>query len=129
MATDSLDLLCRSQSKAGHHVAAFNPVSPENVALFKALLSGEFALNGFRNRDLQHKIFPSQPKDEQDARRRTHRVCRLISKLRGHRLISKVQNSRLYRITQHGTSAMWAAIRFREIDFPRDFNMTKSFTK
>lgn len=129
MAIDSLDLLCRSQSKAGHHVAAFNPVSPENVALFKALLSGEFALNGFRNRDLQHKIFPSQPKDEQDARRRTHRVCRLISKLRGHRLISKVQNSRLYRITQHGTSAMCAAIRFREIDFPRDFNMTKSFTK
>lgn len=26
-----------TESKAGHHVAAFNPVSPANVALFKAL--------------------------------------------------------------------------------------------
>jgi hypothetical protein len=128
-ATESLDHLCRSQSKAGHHVAAFNPVSPETTAIFKALLSGEFALNGFRNRDLQQKIFPSKPKDSDDARRRTHRVSRLISKLRGHRLIAKVQNSRLYRITQHGASSMWAAIRFREIDFPRDFNMTKSFAQ
>lgn len=128
-ATDTLDHLCRSQSKTGHRVAAFNPVSPETTALFKALLSGEFALNGFRNRDLQEKIFPSQPKDADDSRRRTHRVSRLISKLRGHHLIAKVQNSRLYRITQNGASAMWAAIRFRELDFPRDFNMTKSFAQ
>jgi len=128
-ATDTLDHLCRSQSKAGHHVAAFNPVSPETIAIFKALLSGEFALNGFRNRDLQQKIFPSKPKDPDDSRRRTHRVCRLISKLRGHRLIAKVQNSRLYRITQHGASAMWAAIRFREIDFPTHFNMSKTFAQ
>jgi expansin (peptidoglycan-binding protein) len=49
--------------------------------------------------------------------------------LRGHHLIAKVQNSRLYRITQNGASTMWAAIRFREIDFPRDFNMTKSFAQ
>jgi hypothetical protein len=31
--------------------------------------------------------------------------------------------------TQLGASSMWAAIRFREIDFPRDFNMTKSFAQ
>ena len=61
-ATDALDRLCRSQSKAGQHVAAFNPVTPENAALFKALLSGEFALNGFRNRDLQQKIYATRPR-------------------------------------------------------------------
>ena len=128
-ATDTLDHLCRSQSKAGQHVAAFNPVSPETVAIFKALLSGEFALNGFRNGDLQQKIYASKPKDDADSLRRTHRVCRLIAKLRGHRLIAKVKNSRLYRLTQHGISTMWAAVRFRDIDFPSAFNSATSFAQ
>lgn len=128
-AIDALDHLCRSQSKAGHPVAAFNPVSPETVAIFKALLCGEFALNGFRNGDLQQKLYASKPKDEVDSRRRTHRVCRLISKLRAHRLIAKVKNSRLYRLTQRGISAMWAAVRFRHIDFPSAFNMPASFAQ
>jgi len=46
-ATDALDHLSRFQSRAGHHVAAFNPVCPKTIAIFKALLSGEFALDGF----------------------------------------------------------------------------------
>jgi hypothetical protein len=128
-AIDTLDHLCRSQSKAGRHVAAFNPVTPETVAIFKALLSGEFALNGFRNGDLQQKLYASKPKNEAESRRRTHRVCRLISKLRGHSLIAKVKNSRLYRVTLRGVSAMWAAICFRDIDFPNAFNRTQSFAQ
>ena len=67
--------------------------------------------------------------NEDEARRRTHRTSRLIAKLRGHRLIAKIKNSRLYRVTQHGVSAMWAAIRFRSIDFPTAFNMPKSFAQ
>jgi expansin (peptidoglycan-binding protein) len=53
----------------------------------------------------------------------------LIAKLRGHGLIAKVQNSRLYRITQHGASAMWAAIRFRSINFPNAFNSSNAFAQ
>ena len=67
----------------------FNPVTADSVALFKALLSGEFAINGFRNHDLQHKLFDSKPKDAAEAKRRIHRTSRLIAKLRGHRLINK----------------------------------------
>jgi hypothetical protein len=62
-ATEALDRLCRSQSKAGQHVAAFNPVTPENVTLFKALLAGEFSINGFRNRDLQNELYLSTVTD------------------------------------------------------------------
>lgn len=122
-AIDALDRICRSQSNAGRHVAAFNPVSPENITLFKALLSGEFALNGFRNNDLQRKLFSDKPKDEIEAKRRIHRTSRTISKLRGHGLIAKVQNSRLYRLTKHGVKAMWAAVRCRCVDYPAAFNM------
>lgn len=124
------NIFTASQSKAGQHVAAFNPVTPENCALFEALLSGEFALNGFRNnRDLQGKIYASRTTDEQEATRRTHRVSRLIAKLRGHGLFAKVTNSRLYRITKYGASCMWATVRFREIDFPTALKMTKSFAQ
>ncbi len=83
-ATDALDRLCRFPRKAGQPFAAFNPVTTENVALFKALLSGEFALNGFRNGDLLHKLCPNQHVDAADAKRRTHRVCRLIDSSFNH---------------------------------------------
>lgn len=128
-ATEALDRLCRSQSKAGRHIAAFNPVTATTVALFTALLAGEFFINGFRNIDLQCKLYSAPPADEFEARRRTHRISRLIAKLRGHGLIAKVTNSRLYRVTHYGVSAMWAAIRFRRIDFPVAFNMPESFAQ
>jgi hypothetical protein len=102
---------------------AFNPVTKENIELFKALLSGEFALNGFRNSDLQQKIFDTKPKDRAEAKRRIHRTSRMIAKLRGHRLINKVQNSRLYRVSLHGVRTMWAAVRLHDIDFPAAFNL------
>lgn len=122
-AIEELDRLSRSQSKDGHRVAAFNPVTKENIELFKALLSGEFALNGFRNTDLQQKIFDTKPKDRAEAKRRIHRTSRLIAKLRGHRLINKVQNSRLYRVSLHGVRTMWAAVRLHDVDFPAAFNL------
>ena len=106
---------------SGTRVAAFNPVSPETVALFAAALSGEFAINGFRNRDLQGKLYPAAANDAADAKRRTHRTSRLISKLRGHGFITKVKNSRLYRLTARGAKAMGAAVRFRQTDFPTHF--------
>lgn len=128
-AIKELDHLSQSQSKGGHRVAALNPVSAQNIALFKALLSGEYALNGFRNCDLQHKLYDSKPKDAAEAKRRIHRTSRLIAKLRGHRLINKVQNSRLYRVSQNGVRTMWAAVRLHDIDFPAAFNASQTFAQ
>jgi len=127
-AAEALDGICRSHEVAGRHIAAFNPVLPETIALFIAILSGEFSINGFRNRELQRKLYPSDPKDKNEAVRCTHRVSRILAKLRGHRLISKVKSSRLYRVTPSGISSMWAAIRFRKIDFPESFNYAQTFT-
>ncbi len=64
------------------------------------------------------KLYPAAPTDAADSKRRTHRISRLIAKLRGHGLITKVKNSRLYRLTARGLKAMWPAIRFRRSDFP-----------
>ena len=120
-ATAELDALCQPVTAADRHVAAFNPIHPDTAALFAAVLSGDFTVNGFRNRDLQGKLYPAAATDAADARRRTHHTSRLIAKLRGHGLITRVKNTRLYRLTARGLKAMWPAVRFRRIDFPSAF--------
>ena len=120
-ASAELDALCRPVTAADRHVAAFNAIHPDTAKLFAAVLSGDFTVNGFRNRDLQGKLYPAAATDAADARRRTHRTSRLIAKLRGHGLITRVKNSRLYRLTVKGFKAMWPAVRFRHIDFPTAF--------
>jgi hypothetical protein len=120
-ATVELDALCQPVMATDRHVAAFNPIHPDTAALFAAVLSGDFTVNGFRNRDLQGKLYPAAATDVADAKRRTHRTSRLIAKLRGHGLITRVKNTRLYRLTAKGFKAMWPAVRFRRIDFPTAF--------
>lgn len=117
-AAQNLDSLCRSQKKRGKTVARFNPVEPGTISLFQSVLSGDFLINGFRNHDLQKKLYAAQANDERESKKRTHHVSRLIAKLRGHGLIAKVKDSRLYRVTRHGVAVMWAVVRFRHIDFP-----------
>jgi hypothetical protein len=125
-ATAELDALCQPVTAADRHVAAFNPIHPDTATLFAAVLSGDFTVNGFRNRDLQGKLYPAAATDAADARRRTHHTSRLIAKLRGHGLITRVKNSRLYRLTAKGFKAMWPAVRFRRIDFPAAFQAAKT---
>ena len=120
-ATPELDALCRPSTATGTRVAAFNPIHPDTANLFAAVLSDDFTINGFRNRDLQGKLYPAAAKDAAETKRRTHRTSRLIAKLRGHGLITRVKNSRLYRLTARGLKAMWPAVRFRRIDFPSTF--------
>jgi len=99
-ATPELDALCRPGTATRARVAAFNPIHPDTANLFAAVLSGDFTINGFRN--LQGKLYPAAAKDAAETKR--HRTSRLIAKLRG--LITRVKNSRLYRLTARGLKAM-----------------------
>lgn len=114
-----LDRLCHPHSQNGKHYASFNPVAAEDCELFAAALAGEHALNGFRNKDLQARLYSSPPASEVEQRQRSARVTRLIAKLRGHGLIAKIKDSRLYRVTARGARLMSAALHCRNKDFPR----------
>src|SRR3954451_24796700 len=63
-ATAELDALC--QPVTATRVAAFNPIHPDTANLFAAVLSGDFTVNGFRNRDLQGKLYPAAATDVAD---------------------------------------------------------------
>lgn len=119
-----LDGLCQGRTVDGRRYAKFNPVASKDAEVFKAVMAGDHVINGFRNRDLAQRLFPGQTATPEESRRRCARVSRLIAKLRGHKLISKVKDSRLYRVTDHGYRVMVAALRFRGFDFPVVYQQT-----
>src|SRR5947199_4616698 len=47
----ALDALCRPRTNHGRRVARFNPLTPTDLALFRAVIAGEHAIRGFRTID------------------------------------------------------------------------------
>jgi hypothetical protein len=117
----ALDTLCRTRTRAGHHHARFNPLTAGDLALFRAVLAGGNTIVGFRNHDIVTRLYPYPPHSQQDRQRRCARVSRLIRKLRGHGLVAKVPNVRLYRVTTHGQRAMAAALAIHNTTYPTAF--------
>lgn len=123
-AVAALDDLCRPTLLHGRRIASFNPITPPDLALFKAALAGEHSIVGFRNNDLTNRLHPRPPSTEQETRRRSARTSRQIAKLRGHGLITKVKDQRLYRVTPHGARVMSAALAVHDRDFPAAYEQT-----
>ncbi|MEI6291531.1 MAG: hypothetical protein WCP19_13965 [Chloroflexota bacterium] len=116
-----LDGLCRSHTQNGRRFARFNPLQDVDRNLFAAVVSGEFVINGFRNHDLCNKLYTEPPASDKEGKQRCMRISRLIAKLRGHGLIAKVKDARLYRITKLGSQVLFAVLSFYKIDFPTAF--------
>jgi hypothetical protein len=113
-----LDDLCQSKTKQGKRVARFNPVSAADGQLFATLLRGEFCLNGFRNKDLVAHLYARPARTQTERQHRSAHVTRLLVKLRGHGLITKVKQSRLYRLSEKGRQLLAAAVHYRQAEFP-----------
>jgi hypothetical protein len=114
-----LDALCRGRVVNGTRCPRLNPVAPVENQIFRAVLAGEHSIQGFRNRDLQARLYRVPPKSATEAKSRCSRVSRIVAKLRGHGLVAKVPGSRLYRVSERGHRVMGLAIRFRQLDFPK----------
>lgn len=117
----ALDALCRPRIRNGRRHARFRPLEPDDAALFAAVLAGAHAITGVRNRDLVARLYPHPPRDAVEQRRRCARVSRQIAKLRGHGLLAKVKDARLYRPTDHGLRVMTAALQLRQRQFPHAY--------
>ncbi len=114
----AIDALCRPRTNHGRYHARFDPMSPSDRRLFRAVLAGGHAVVGFRNSDLARRLYPRPPADRTDAHRRCARVSRLITKLRGHGLVAKVPHCRLYRVTPHGQRVLTAVLERHDQRFP-----------
>lgn len=114
----ALEGLCQPHTKKGKHYARFQPVTAADCQLFAAVLRGEHALNGFRNKDVCAHLHATPARSAEERHQRSARCSRLIAKLRGHGLIAKVKDQRLYRVTKQGYQLLSAALHCRNKEFP-----------
>jgi hypothetical protein len=73
----------------------------EDAALLTAVGSGEFCLNGFRNRDIRQALAGPR-RSAAEEKRTSASIGRKLRLLRAHRIIHKLPNTRRYRLTQRG---------------------------
>jgi len=110
------ELITRLQTHTiwhGRRVRALRPFADDS-ALLAAVTRGEFAISGFRNRDLQAILFLSPTSSPQQARQRSAWVSRKLRLLRAHGLIHKVPGTHRYQLTSSGrkvTTAIATALR------------------
>jgi len=86
---------------AGRRFRALRLGDPDDVALLQAISRGEFAISGFRNRDLRGLLYPP-PASTTDERRLSGRVSRQLRLLRAHGIIRKIPKTHRYQLTDRG---------------------------
>jgi hypothetical protein len=88
---------------------ALNPLTGADGELLRTLASGDYLVNGFRNRDLRLPLFgPSD--DATERSRHSAKITRLLAILKAHRLILKVQKTHRYQLTAQGRRIVTALL-------------------
>jgi len=98
---ESAEPICRRTSWQGRSVRALNPLSETDAALLSAVNRGEFALLGFRNRDLRALLF-GEERNAAKRRRQMTKLTRLIRLLRAHGLVHKIPRTHRYKLSERG---------------------------
>jgi hypothetical protein len=106
---------CQPITKGGRRYRALNPWGPEDGALLELVNQGEFAINGFRNRDIRAAYFKSRC-DKKEWKRRMGWIGRRLLLLRAHGLIQKVSGTHRYVVTDKGRTTITALLTARKAD-------------
>lgn len=100
-------------------VKPFSPLTKESYSIFIALLSGEFHVLGFKNKDLRLKLKALQ--GNRTIKQFSGWLTRLFSRLRFFGIISKIPRSSRYKMTQFGRKILEAAIKVRKLLLPQEY--------
>jgi hypothetical protein len=94
----------------GRRVRPLRPLAPDDLRLLQAVNHGEFVINGLRNRDLRHLLFPDPATTMDEQRRRSAHVGGLLRLLRAHRILRKVPRTHRYHLTDSGRRIITALL-------------------
>jgi hypothetical protein len=100
--------VCQPKTWQGRRVRGLQPFGEHDRQLLQALNRGEFAIHGFRNRDLQPLLFGDREVTPQVSHRRSSKITRLCRLLRAHGIIRKVPKMNRYQITNRGRTMLVA---------------------
>lgn len=106
------DAVGRPLLREGRRFRGLRPLGGPDAELAVILLRGEFAINGFRNRDVRALLHPAESSDQQ-RRRHSGQVSRLLRLFREHGLIHKLQGTHRYQLTAAGRRILPAFIAAR----------------
>ena len=116
---DLTEPVCRRVKQQGRSIRALNPLGTEDGQLLETVNRGEFAINGFRNRDVRKHLYPKPTTDTDEQRRRGAAVTRKLRLLRGHGLIKKVPKTHRYVLTDRGRETIATVLAARSADAAR----------
>jgi hypothetical protein len=118
---ESLAPLCRPVTRDGvRRARALRPFDAEDTRLLAAVGRGEFAVNGFRNRDVRERLYgPDEGKDAAAAHRRSGQVTRKLRLLRAHGVIKKVPRTHRYLLTDKGKTLVTLLSAAKDADTKR----------
>jgi hypothetical protein len=105
--------VCRAVRCEGQRYRALNPLGKIDSELLAAVNRGEFAINGFRNRDVRARLYVPTS----DKRRERHQMAsvgRKLRLLRAHGLIAKVSRTHRYVVTEKGRRIITALLAARQ---------------
>ena len=105
--------VCRAIKRDGQRYRGLNPLGAEDAELLRAVNRGEFAINGFRNRDIRKRLYGSS-KDQAQERKQMAAVGRKLRLLRGHGLVAKVSKTHRYMVTSKGRRMITALLAARQ---------------
>jgi hypothetical protein len=115
-AFQQLERLAKPVRVHGRALRGFNPIDLEDLHVFRAVLRGEHALLGFRNRDIRQQLYPTRQPPHSE-RTLGARVSRLLKRLHVRSLIAKIPRSHRWRVTRLGHDLMAAALHVRDAHF------------
>jgi hypothetical protein len=107
--------VCQPVRWKGKRVRALNPLAAEDAALLEAVHRGEFAIQGFRNRDLRRLLY-GETAGPAEQTRQSSKVTRQLRLLRAHRLIRKVPKTHRYVLSDNGRTVITALLAARQAD-------------
>jgi hypothetical protein len=109
---ETLAPLCQRTTWHDRPARALNPLAEGDARLLEAVNRGEFALQGFRNRDLCGLLFATDR--SLTERQKMSKVTRLIRLLRAHGLVRKVPRTHRYIVSPTGRQTITALLAARQ---------------
>lgn len=102
--------VCRPTRKDGTRYRALRPWSEQDRRLLEAISDGKLAVEGFCNRDLASRLYPSKSQDNTERGRIASKISYRLRILRAHGLIRKSPRRRRYHITTKGRQIVTALL-------------------
>jgi hypothetical protein len=117
------DSTTRKKTASGRGERAFNPLSRDDIHLFKAMMAGEHHIRGLSNAEIRTCLENSPHlRDLADnPQKQSARVSRILCRFHAHKLIPKIPRTRRWRVTDRGKQIMAASLCLRDVAFPELF--------